>query len=246
MKYLDKDGVSHLWEKFKNKLSGKVDKVDGKGLSTNDYTTTDKNKVDKIVLNGTGDNFLSDDGTYKKIDFSDLEDRIEGLENLGQYVGTFDIKADIPTNVSDFDNITLNDFINIRADESKNNVPTRYIAKNINRDTGIITWEYDISYSSDVSGKVDKVTGSPNKVVVFDSDGGIKSSGKVISDFVLRESEQTINGKKIFSTLPQSSVIPTNNEDLVNKKFVDDQMNTIVAITNDEIDEICTDEETTE
>ena len=33
---------------------------------------------------------------------------------------------------------------------------------------------------------------------------------------------QTINGKKVFNTLPESSVIPTTNNQLVNKKYVDD------------------------
>lgn len=34
-------------------LDGKVDKVTGKGLSTNDYSTADKGKVDKLVWNGS-------------------------------------------------------------------------------------------------------------------------------------------------------------------------------------------------
>ena len=48
-------------------LSNKVDKVDGKGLSTNDYTTEEKTKVGKIVINGNGATFLANDGTYKKV-----------------------------------------------------------------------------------------------------------------------------------------------------------------------------------
>ena len=34
-------------------LADKVDKETGKGLSTNDYSTTDKGKVDKLVFNGS-------------------------------------------------------------------------------------------------------------------------------------------------------------------------------------------------
>lgn len=54
MGYLDKDGVLYFWQKIKNAfatktdLDGKVDKVTGKGLSTNDYTTTEKNKLASI------------------------------------------------------------------------------------------------------------------------------------------------------------------------------------------------------
>ena len=37
-----------FWGKVKSALGGKVDKVKGKGLSTNDYTAEDKEKVDGI------------------------------------------------------------------------------------------------------------------------------------------------------------------------------------------------------
>ncbi len=40
--YLDSNGVSHFWEKIKSKF---VPKETGKGLSTNDYTTAEKNKL---------------------------------------------------------------------------------------------------------------------------------------------------------------------------------------------------------
>lgn len=48
-KYLDQDGVLYFWQKLKALLGGKVDKVSGKGLSTNDYTTTEKNKLAGIA-----------------------------------------------------------------------------------------------------------------------------------------------------------------------------------------------------
>ena len=37
--------ISIKTDKIKNTLSGKVDKVDGKGLSTNDYTSEEKTKL---------------------------------------------------------------------------------------------------------------------------------------------------------------------------------------------------------
>lgn len=58
-KYLDSTGLTHLWAKIKNyvatyvtnlNLSGTyVAKESGKGLSTNDYTTTEKNKLAGIA-----------------------------------------------------------------------------------------------------------------------------------------------------------------------------------------------------
>ena len=46
--YLDKEGFSHFWQGLKQKLANKVDKVEGKGLSTNDFTTAEKNKLEGI------------------------------------------------------------------------------------------------------------------------------------------------------------------------------------------------------
>ncbi len=42
MASLDEEGLTYLWEKIKSALSGKVDRVSGKGLSANDYTTAEK------------------------------------------------------------------------------------------------------------------------------------------------------------------------------------------------------------
>ncbi len=50
-KFLDMNGLTYLWGQIKEKLSGKVDKVDGKGLSTNDYTTAEKEKLNTIEEN---------------------------------------------------------------------------------------------------------------------------------------------------------------------------------------------------
>lgn len=51
--YLDQNGVLYLWQKIvakiTNMIANKVDKVDGKGLSTNDYTTAEKTKLTGIA-----------------------------------------------------------------------------------------------------------------------------------------------------------------------------------------------------
>lgn len=49
MKYLSKDGLIYLWSQVKVQLSTKVDKVDGKMLSDNNYTTAEKNKLAAIA-----------------------------------------------------------------------------------------------------------------------------------------------------------------------------------------------------
>lgn len=50
MASLDETGLTYLWEKIKTALNVKVDIVAGKGLSTNDYTTAEKNKLAGIEV----------------------------------------------------------------------------------------------------------------------------------------------------------------------------------------------------
>ena len=47
-KFLDDNGVLYLWSKIKALVNTKVDKENGKGLSTNDYTTADQTKLSGI------------------------------------------------------------------------------------------------------------------------------------------------------------------------------------------------------
>lgn len=51
-------------------MDTKVDKVEGKGLSTNDFTNADKAKTDLVKTDLASDVFLAGDGTYKEIDVS--------------------------------------------------------------------------------------------------------------------------------------------------------------------------------
>lgn len=47
--FLDKTGLALVWSKIKLLLANKVDKVDGKGLSSNDYTADEKAKLANIA-----------------------------------------------------------------------------------------------------------------------------------------------------------------------------------------------------
>ena len=49
IEYLDKSGLTLLISKIKSALGGKVDVVSGKGLSTNDYTSAEKQKLSGIA-----------------------------------------------------------------------------------------------------------------------------------------------------------------------------------------------------
>lgn len=53
MAWLDYDGLLYFWQKLKLKLDSKVDKVEGKGLSSNDFTSAEKKKLAGIAEGAT-------------------------------------------------------------------------------------------------------------------------------------------------------------------------------------------------
>ena len=58
------------------------------------------------------------------------------------------------------------------------------------------------------------------------------SEYKIYSDgMVLLAGQQTISGKKTFSTLPETSIAPTTNNQLANKKYVDDAIAAAITTT---------------
>lgn len=63
------DEVKNLISNLTKLMANKVDKEEGKGLSTNDYTDiekhTNKALLDSLIDSGNGSMFLSDNGTYK-------------------------------------------------------------------------------------------------------------------------------------------------------------------------------------
>lgn len=97
MKYLNDDGLLYLVQKIKTWLSGKVDKVDGKGLSTNDYTTAEKTKLsgietraNKTVINNT----VTSTSTTEALAAAQgkaLSDRIDAINNNMENLGAGDM-----------------------------------------------------------------------------------------------------------------------------------------------------------
>lgn len=78
-KYVDNNGLAHLWLLLKEKFSNKVDKVEGKGLSTNDLTNELLTKI-----NNAGDSSFSgnyDDLTGKP-DLTDMATKTYVMQQL--------------------------------------------------------------------------------------------------------------------------------------------------------------------
>lgn len=91
--FLDKDGLIFLSEKIKSSLALKVDKVDGKGLSSNDFTSADKAKLDSLSkeidwgnITGKPDLALKSDLTmiYR---YKGIKPTFESLPTSGMEIG---------------------------------------------------------------------------------------------------------------------------------------------------------------
>lgn len=93
MNLLDSNGVLYLWQQIKAKLGTKVDKEDGKGLSTNDYTTDEKTKLSGIATGANKttvvDGLTSTSGTdaLSAKQGKTLNDKITSVSNVANSKG---------------------------------------------------------------------------------------------------------------------------------------------------------------
>lgn len=104
---LDENGLSHLWQRIKlmvsNNISNKVDKVSGKGLSTNDYTTDEKNKLAGIA-SGAQKNVQPDwtattgDGAIKNK--PSIPTKVSELTNDSKYQTDTNVSSTVSTAIS--------------------------------------------------------------------------------------------------------------------------------------------------
>lgn len=62
MAFLDESGLSQLWTNILLKLSTKVEKIEGKGLSSNDFTNEEKEKLARL---GEGDGKINAEDIYQ-------------------------------------------------------------------------------------------------------------------------------------------------------------------------------------
>ena len=79
---IDNNGLKKVWDMVMDRLNLKVDKEAGKGLSTNDYTTTEKNKLSRIESGAEVNTVTSVAGKTGAVtlDKSDV-----GLPNVGNF-----------------------------------------------------------------------------------------------------------------------------------------------------------------
>lgn len=99
MGFLDDSGVARLWEHIIAKLGNKVDKETGKGLSTNDYTTTEKNKLAGIA---EGANKTIVDSALSSTSTNPVQNKVvnAAINDLNTLVGDTSVSSQINTAVA--------------------------------------------------------------------------------------------------------------------------------------------------
>lgn len=186
-------------------LNAKVDKVSGKGLSTNDYTTDEKNKLAGISPNATRvvvDSSLSSSSTNaieNKAVYNALSKKVDAVSGKGLSTNDFtdELKAAYDETVETVADLTATGGEPNKVNDVKVNgtsvvtdkvaniaVPTK--TSDLNNDSGFIT-------SDAISGKADK--------------------GTTLSDYGITDAK--INGQNIILGAGTLTV-PTNNNQLTN------------------------------
>lgn len=138
-------------------ISGKVDKVTGKGLSTNDYTTAEKNKLAGIAEGAT-----ANVGTITGITMNGASKGTSGVVNLGTVITDISGKVDKVTgkglSTNDYTTAEKNKLAGIEAGATANAGTITGITMNgtSKGTSGVVDLGTVIT---DISGKVDKVDG---------------------------------------------------------------------------------------
>lgn len=171
--------INSKFDEIKASIAGKVDIVSGKGLSTNDYTTNEKNKLSGIAVGADVSTIksISKNGTALSIDSSknvniEVPIKVSQLSNDSGYLTKHqDIsgKADKATTLSGYgitDAYTqtqVNDKLSAKA--NKASTLAGYGITDAKISSGTITLgSNSITPVTDISGKQDKITGAATTI----------------------------------------------------------------------------------
>ena len=94
MTFLNEQGLERLWTHIVAKIGTKVDKVSGKGLSTNDYTDEEKNKLASIA-NGANNTIV--DSELSESSTNPVENKVvsAAISNLDALIGDTSVSEQI-------------------------------------------------------------------------------------------------------------------------------------------------------
>lgn len=154
---INKAGLAHFWTHIVARLNTKVEAEDGKGLSTNDYTTEEKNKLAGIAEGATKitiDTSLSASST-NPVQNSAVHSAISNLNSL---VGDTAVSEQISTAVTEAKTYTdeVGSGLQTQINTITNNPDTEGVINSINEFTQYISDHGEIAegFRSDIDSKV--------------------------------------------------------------------------------------------
>lgn len=211
--YLDKNGLLYLWQKITGKF---VAKETGKGLSSNDYTTTEKDKLSALPgikqigtgleLTEAGTLNASGGGTADAVAWENVTDKPSTLAGYG----ITDAASKTHNHDSTYLKLSggkMTGPIEFSPDQGQIKAATDTAEAKIELDTQAV----EIIFTDKDSGKTNRMTVSDSGAVIAvgESTPGDGTGVQVTVD--------TTNGVKI----PMVAT-PVNDRDAANKKYVDD------------------------
>lgn len=194
---------SHFWSNLRTILTGKVDKVDGKGLSTEDFTAAEKTKLSGIergatktvidtALSGTSTNPVQNkvaksaiDGKQDSLSTAQLAAVNSGITSEGV--------AQIETNKNNLALLTMRKVYSTVHNASTTHTYTIKVSDFNNSQAGtylitIVTWSatpsfslYAVSYSGNVTTTTNltKIAGADANISVTDGVISCTTTGKI-------------------------------------------------------------------
>ena len=133
-----------------NKLDRKVDKVDGYGLSENNFSNTYKDTLDNLNLDDfvKDENYIHTDNNFSNI----YKQKIDNLTNDSKYIGLFDSLTDRDSYT---ETLTTGLWCSVLSDDDYNQKKTKYIYDGT-------SWIYGGTYTDDGFLIDDTITDSEN------------------------------------------------------------------------------------
>lgn len=226
-KFLDQSGLQYFWQQIKNRLEGKVDKVDGKGLSTNDFTNAEKEKLANIAAgatNTTVEDVLTSTSAANALSANQgrvlnerIDDVIESMGELGYgdmmkatYDADNDGKVDQALHAESADNAT-NAETAANATKLNGQAASYYAAaadiptatSQLTNDSGYITSAAVPTKVSALENDAAYITSAaiPTKVSAFTNDAGYLTEHQDITGKL----DKTGDGSNVTTTFTQAS-----------------------------------------
>lgn len=214
IQYLDKAGLTHYEGTVKTRLNNKVDKVSGKGLSTNDYTTAEKNKLAGIeaeaevnVIESIKVNGVSATISGKEASVTIETGAIDTIKKNGVALPISDKTVDISVPVATSELTNDSNFV---ADASYVHTDNNYSTTDKNKLAGIAAGaQVNVLESVKVNGTALDISGKAVDVTVPTKTSDLTNDDNTVKDanYVHTDSNYTATEKTKLGTVAEGAQV---------------------------------------